>query len=174
MRAAYGVTPDIMTFAKGVTSGTVPMGGVVVSTEIHDAFMFGPPHAIEFFHGYTYSAHPLACAAGVAALQLYEDEQLFARAAQLSDWFGEQLHALAGTRHVIDIRNIGMMGAIELEPRAGSPGARAFDAFLALFERGVLVRTTGDILALSPALIAGKPDLERILQTIREVLQGIE
>ena len=170
----FGVTPDIMTFAKGVTSGTVPMGGVVVSPEIHDAFMFGPPHAIEFFHGYTYSGHPLACAAGVAALKLYEDEQLFARAAQLSDWFGEQLHALAGTRHVIDIRNIGLMGAIELEPRAGSPGARAFDAFLALFERGVLVRTTADIIALSPALIAEKTDLERILQTIREVLQATE
>ena len=167
----FGVTPDIITFAKGVTSGTVPMGGVIVSRDIHDAFMAGPPNAIEFFHGYTYSAHPLACAAGVAALSVYQDEGLFERAASLSDWFGDQIHALRGTRHVIDLRNIGLMGAIELEPRAGAPGARAFDVFLECFERGVLVRTTGDIIALSPALIAEKPELERILQTIREVLQ---
>ena len=170
----FGVTPDLITFAKGVTSGTVPMGGVIASNAVHDAFMAGAPGAIELFHGYTYSAHPLACAAGIATLQLYQDEALFERAAGLADWFGDQIHGLRSTRHVIDLRNIGLMGAIELEPRPNAPGARAFEVFLKCFERGVLIRSTGDTIALSPALIAEKQHIEQTLTTIREVLQDTE
>ncbi len=120
----YGVEPDLITFAKGVTSGTVPMGGVIVSKDIYQTYMTGPPAAIEIFHGYTYSAHPLACAAGVATLQLYKDEDLFARAAKMAPKFEAALHSLKGTRHVIDIRNQGLVGGVELAARAGAPGAR--------------------------------------------------
>src|SRR5512144_1307116 len=148
----FGVEPDMITFAKGVTSGTVPMGGVVVSSQIYQAFMSGPPGAIELFHGYTYSAHPLACAAGVAALQLYKDEDLFARAARMAPVFEAKLHSLKGANHVIDIRNQGLVGAVELAPREGAPGARGFETYLRCFEKGVLVRNTADIIALAPAL----------------------
>src|SRR5665213_1113483 len=170
----YDVEPDMITFAKGVTSGTVPMGGVIVSAAIHDAFMAGPPGTIELFHGYTYSAHPLACAAGVATIQLYHDEDLFARARALAPKFEAILHSLKGARHVIDIRNQGLVGAVELAPRAGAPGARAFDAFVKCFDRGVLVRQTGDILALAPALIAEEAQIEQMAATLREVLNGLE
>jgi beta-alanine--pyruvate transaminase len=170
----YGVEPDMITFAKGVTSGTVPMGGVIVSSAIHDAFMAGPPGTIELFHGYTYSAHPLACAAGVATLQLYQDEGLFARARSLAPKFEAIVHSLKGARHVIDIRNQGLVGAVELAPRAGAPGARAFEAFVKCFERGVLVRQTGDILALAPALIAEESQIEQMVATLREVLNALD
>src|SRR5689334_21634717 len=125
----YGVEPDMITFAKGVTSGTVPMGGVIVSSDIYQAFMAGPPAAIEIFHGYTYSAHPLACAAGLATLQLYKDEDLFARARRMSARFEQALHSLKGARHVVDIRNQGLVGGVELAPRAGAPGARGFETY---------------------------------------------
>jgi beta-alanine--pyruvate transaminase len=170
----YGVVPDMITFAKGVTSGTVPMGGVIASAEIYDAFMSGPPAAIELFHGYTYSAHPLACAAGVATLQLYKDEDLFARAARLAPKLEAALHGLKGTRHVIDVRNFGLVGAVELAPRSGSPGARAFETYLKCFEKGVLVRQTGDIIALAPALIAEETQIDEIVSTLREVLNAVE
>ncbi len=170
----YGVTPDLITFAKGVTSGTVPMGGVLATSAIHDAFMVGPPGAIELFHGYTYSAHVLACAAGVATLQLYKDEDLFARAAKMAPVFGEALHSLKGTRHVIDIRNGGLAGAVELEPRAGAPGARTFEAYLGCWEKGLLVRQAGEIVCLAPALIVEEAHIAEMVDTLRQVLQSID
>jgi beta-alanine--pyruvate transaminase len=170
----FGVEPDMITFAKGVTSGAVPMGGVIVSNEIHSAFMSGPPGAIELFHGYTYSAHPLACAAGIATLQLYKDEDLFARAARMAPRFEEALHSLKGARHVVDIRNIGLVGAVEIAPRPGAPNARGFETYLRCFEKGVLVRQTGDIIALAPALIVEDEHIDRMVSTLREVLGGLE
>ena len=169
----YGVKPDMITFAKGVTSGTVPMGGVIVSRDIYQAFMSGPPGAIELFHGYTYSAHPLACAAGVATLKLYQDEDLFARAARMAPVLEDALHGLKGARHVIDIRNHGLVGAVEVAPRAGAPGARGFELFLRCFEKGVLVRQTGDIIAIAPALIVEEGEIARIVSTMREVLSAL-
>jgi beta-alanine--pyruvate transaminase len=170
----YGVEPDMITFAKGVTSGSVPMGGVLVSSEIYQAFMSGPAGAIELFHGYTYSAHPLACAAGVATLQLYKDEDLFNRAARMAPKFEAALHGLKGTRHVIDIRNQGLVGAVELASRPGAVGARAFEAFLKTFEKGVLVRQTGDIIAIAPPLIIEEAQVGQIVATLREVLNALE
>ncbi len=169
----FGVVPDMITFAKGITSGTVPMGGVVVSSEIHQAFMVGAPGAIELFHGYTYSAHPLACAAGIATLQLYEDEHLFARAARMAPKFENVLHSLKGVKNVVDIRNIGLVGAVELAPRPGAPNARGFEAYLRCFEKGVLVRQTGDIIALAPALIVEDAHIDQMFSTLREVLEEL-
>jgi len=166
----YGVVPDMITFAKGVTSGAVPMGGVIVSADVYQAFMTGPAGAIELFHGYTYSAHPLACAAGIAALQLYKDEDLFARAARMAPKLESALHSLKGARHVIDVRNHGLVGAVELAPRPNAPGARAFEAYLRCYEKGVLVRQTGDIVALAPALIIEEAEIDQIVQTLRDVL----
>jgi beta-alanine--pyruvate transaminase len=170
----FGVEPDMITFAKGITSGAVPMGGVVVSSDIYQAFMSGPPGAIELFHGYTYSAHPLACAAGLATLQLYKDEDLFARAARMAPIFENALHALKGAPHVVDIRNIGLVGGIELASRAGAPGARGFETYLKCFEKGVLVRNTGDIIALAPALIVEEEQIGQIISTLREVLLTVD
>ena len=172
--SVWDVEPDMITFAKGVTSGTVPMGGVLVSNAIHDAFMVGPPGAIELFHGYTYSAHPLACAAGIATLQLYKDEDLFARAAKMAPVFENALHSLKDARHVIDIRNFGLVGAVELEPRAGAPGARAFQAFLDAYEKGVVLRTTGDVIAIAPALIVEEKHIATIVDTLRDVLNALD
>ncbi|MGZ5072099.1 MAG: aminotransferase class III-fold pyridoxal phosphate-dependent enzyme, partial [Usitatibacter sp.] len=170
----YGVEHEMITFAKGVTSGTVPMGGVIASSDIYRAFMSGPPGAIELFHGYTYSAHPLACAAGIATLQLYKDEDLFARAARMAPALERAVHSLKGTRHVVDIRNQGLVGAIELAPRAGSPGARGFEAYLRCYEKNVLVRSTGDVLAIAPALIVEETHLDQIVSTLREVLAALD
>jgi beta-alanine--pyruvate transaminase len=170
----YGVEPDMITFAKGVTSGTVPMGGVIVSGEIYRAFMGGPPGAIELFHGYTYSSHVLACAAGLATLQVYEDEGLFERAARMAPKLESALHSLRGSPHVIDIRNQGLVGAIEVASRAGAVGARGFEIFLRCFEKGVLVRQTGDIIAIAPALIIEDAEIDRIATTLREVLAAID
>jgi len=166
----FGVEPDMITFAKGVTSGSVPMGGVIVSSEIYKQFMTGAPGAIELFHGYTYSAHPLACAAGVATLQLYDDEDLFARAAKMAPKFEAALHSLKGVRHVVDVRNIGLVGGVELAPRDGAPGARGFETYLKCFEKGVLVRNTADIIALAPALIVEEKQIDQMVSTLREVL----
>ncbi|WP_085316236.1 aspartate aminotransferase family protein [Derxia lacustris] len=170
----FGVVPDMITFAKGVTSGTVPMGGVIVSKQIYQDFMVGPPGAIELFHGYTYSAHPLACAAALATLDVYRDEQLFERAATLEPVLAKLAHGLKGRPHVVDVRNLGFVAAVELEPRAGQPGARAFDVFLKCYEQGVLVRTTGDTIAFSPALIASEADLERLVSTVSENLARVD
>jgi beta-alanine--pyruvate transaminase len=170
----FDVQPDLVTTAKGLTSGTVPMGAVIASSAIHDAFMQGPPNAIELFHGYTYSAHPLACAAGLATLDLYESEGLFERARAMSGYWQDAVHSLKGARHVVDIRNLGLIAGIELESRAGAPGARAYDAFLRCFEAGVLIRTTGDIIALSPPLIIEKPQVDRIVEVLRKTLASTD
>jgi beta-alanine--pyruvate transaminase len=169
----YGVQPDMITFAKGVTSGTVPMGGVLVSSDIYQAFMSGPA-GIEIFHGYTYSAHPLACAAGIATLDLYAAEGLFERAARMAPRLEDALHSLKGTRHVIDIRNHGLVGAVELAPRPGAGGARAFEAYLKCYEKGVLVRQTADIIAIAPALVVEDAQIDQIVSTLREVLTALD
>ncbi len=144
---AFDVTPDLMTTAKGLTNGAVPMGAVFAHRKIYDAFMQGPENAIELFHGYTYSAHPVACAAALAALDIYTKEGLLTRAASLAPEWENAVHSLRGLTHVLDVRNYGLIGAVELEPRSGKPGARAFDVFLKCFDRGVMVRQTGDTIA---------------------------
>ncbi len=170
----FGVTPDLMTTAKGVTNGCVPMGAVFATSAIHDVFMNPdlPPHVIEFPHGYTYSAHPLACAAALATLDTYAEEGLLTRGATMAPVFEHALHSLRGLPHVIDIRNIGLVGAIELAPIAGSPGKRAFDIFRECFERGVLIRVTGDIIALSPPLIVEASHIDQAISTIADVVKA--
>jgi beta-alanine--pyruvate transaminase len=167
----FGVTPDLITLAKGLTNGCVPMGAVLVSKPVYEAFMQGPD-GIELFHGYTYSAHPVACAAGLATLGIYEREGLLTRARELSSDFEQGAHGLRGLPHVVDVRNYGLICGLELAPIAGKPGARAFEVFLKCFERGVLVRFTGDIIALSPPLIIERPQIERIFATLAEVLRA--
>ena len=169
----FGVTPDLITCAKGLTNAAVPMGAVIVKREIYDAFMRGPEDSIELLHGYTYSGHPLAAAAAVATLDLFRDERLFERAAEMAPYLEEAVHSLAGSPHVIDVRNFGMVGAIELEPIAGKPAARAFQAFLRCYEKGVLVRTTGDTIALAPALVAERSQIDQLVDTLRSVLAGL-
>jgi beta-alanine--pyruvate transaminase len=164
--------PDLFTVAKGMTNGTVPMGAVFARDSIYDAFMQGPD-GIELFHGYTYSGHPLACAAGLGTLDTYADEGLLTRGAALEKHFEDGLHSLKTAPHVIDARNVGLMGAVELEARPGKPGARAYEAFLKCFDAGVLVRYTGDVLAFSPPLIVEKAQIERIFDTVREALKTV-
>ncbi|MBX3596817.1 MAG: aspartate aminotransferase family protein [Rhizobiaceae bacterium] len=170
----FGVVPDIMTTAKGVTNGVIPMGAVFVQKEIHDAFMHGPEHMIELFHGYTYSGSPIACAAAIGTLDTYKEEGLLTRGEELAQHWEDALHSLKGEPHVIDIRNIGLVGAIELEPIAGQPTKRAFSAFLKAYERGALIRTTGDIIALSPPLIITKGQIDELIDHVREVLRMID
>jgi beta-alanine--pyruvate transaminase len=148
------------------------MGAVLVSKRVHEAFMQGPPGAIELFHGYTYSAHPAACAAGLATLSIYQDEKLLTRAKQMAPAFERAVHGLRGLPHVIDIRNYGLVAGIELDPLAGSPGKRAFDVYLKCFERGLLIRTTGDIIALSPALIIEQAHIDELVGILSESLEG--
>ncbi len=169
----FGVVPDMMTAAKGITNGAIPMGAVFVKRSIHDALMQGPEHIIELFHGYTYSGHPAACAAGLATLDIYRREGLFERAASLSPLWQDAVHSLRGSPHVIDIRNLGLVAGIELEPRPGEPGKRAYDVFLDCFENGVLVRQTGDILALSPPLVIEEGQIEQIAGTIAKALHRV-
>ena len=170
----FGVTPDLMVTAKGITNGTVPMGAVLVRDEIFNAFMQGPENSIEFFHGYTYSGHPLACAAGIATLDTYAEENLLTRAGELSSYWEGAVHALKGLPHVIDLRNIGLVAGIELAPRPDAPGKRAFEAFVKCFEQGVLIRVTGDIIALSPPLIVEKAQIDRIFETLSGVLRTLQ
>jgi beta-alanine--pyruvate transaminase len=170
----FGVTPDIMTTAKGLTNGTIPMGAVFVTRDIHDAFMQGPEHLIEFFHGYTYSGNPVACAAGLGTLDTYQEEGLLTRARDLEGLWADALHSLKGLPHVIDVRNIGLIGAIELEPIAGEPTRRAFSAFLESYERGLLIRTTGDIIALSPPLIISEDEIGLLFDTLSGVLRDLQ
>ncbi|MEG4248596.1 aspartate aminotransferase family protein [Microcoleus sp. Pol10D4] len=170
----FGVVPDIVTAAKGITNGTVPMGVVFVKEGIYDAFMNAPENAIELFHGYTYSGHPLACAAALATLDIYEEEKLFERADKMAGYWENAVHSLKGVRHVIDVRNLGLVAGIELESIAGKPGKRAFDCFLQCYEKGLLIRTTGDIIALSPPLIIEKEHIDRIVEILTAVLQEME
>ncbi|WP_088281123.1 aspartate aminotransferase family protein [Ideonella sp. A 288] len=167
----FGVTPDLMTMAKGITNGCVPMGAVAVKQQIHDVFMNGPEHLIEFFHGYTYSAHPLACAAGLATLETYADDGLLTRGQQLQGYFAEAVHSLRGLPNVIDIRNLGLVGAVELAPITGEPAKRAFNVFLDCFQKGMLIRVTGDIIALSPPLIVEREQIDQIVDTLRGAIQ---
>jgi beta-alanine--pyruvate transaminase len=170
----FGVTPDMMTVAKGITSGVVPMGAVFAKKEIYDAFMTGPEHLIELFHGYTYSANPVACAAALGTLDTYAEEGLLTRAADLASYWEDAVHSLKGLPHVIDIRNLGLIGAVELEPIAGQPTKRAFSAFLKAYEKGLLIRTTGDIIALSPPLIISKAQIDELITTLGDVLKTLD
>ncbi|KQV64561.1 aspartate aminotransferase family protein [Rhizobium sp. Root1220] len=168
----YDVKPDMITTAKGLTNGVIPMGAVFVTSEIHDAFMTGPEHMIEFMHGYTYSGNPIASAAALATLDTYKEEGLLTRAAELADYWADGLHSLKDCPNVIDIRNTGLIGAIELDPIAGEPTKRAFTAFLKAYEKGLLIRTTGDIIALSPPLIIEKHHIDELFGKLREILQN--
>jgi len=169
----FGVTPDMITCAKALTNAAVPMGGVIVKKEIYDAFMQGPENAIELFHGYTYSGHPLAAAAAVATLDLFKQEGLFQRAAELAPYWEDAAHALKGLPHIIDIRTLGLIVGIELEPMAGKPGARAFEAFLRAYQKGILIRTTGDTIAMSPPFIIEKQQIDQLFGTLSEVLKTL-
>lgn len=169
----FGVVPDLVTTAKGITSGVIPMGAVFASSDIYQAFMNGPENLIELFHGYTYSGHPVACAAALATLDTYEEEGLLTRASELSDYWENALHALKGLPNVIDIRNLGLIGAIELQPIDGAPTKRAFQAFLNAYEKGVLIRTTGDIIALSPPLTISKGQIDHLFDTLADVLKNL-
>ena len=169
-----GVTPDIITMAKGLTNAAVPMGAVAVSRKIHDTLVEGGPDGIELFHGYTYSGHPLAAAAGIATLDLYRDEGLFERAADLSGYWEQAVHSLKGKRHVIDLRNIGIVAGIELEPRPGAPGKRGMELFHKCFDNGLLVRATGDIIALSPPLILEKAHIDEMIGRIAELVEAVD
>jgi len=170
----FGVIPDIMVTAKGVSNGVIPMGAVFVTKEIHDAFMTGPEHLIEFFHGYTYSGNPIASAAALATLETYKEEGLLTRGAELAPYWEDALHSLKDAPNVIDIRNIGLVGAIELKPIDGQPTKRAFSAFVKAFEKGCLIRTTGDIIALSPPLIIQKNQIDELIDCIRDVLNTVD
>lgn len=169
----FGVIPDIMTTAKGLTNGVIPMGAVFVKRGIHDALMQGPENAIELFHGYTYSGHPVAAAAGLATLDIYEREGLLTRAGELAALWTETMHALRDAPHVIDIRTIGLVAGIELASRDGAPGARAYEAFVDCFERGLLIRVTGDVIALSPPLIVTPEQIGQIATELRAALKRV-
>jgi beta-alanine--pyruvate transaminase len=171
----FDVLPDMITTAKGITNGAIPMGAVFVRKQIHDAFMQAglPENAIELFHGYTYSGHPVACAAALASLDIYEEEGLFTRAASLASYWEDGLHAMKGLPNVIDIRNIGLVGAVEMSPRPDRPGTRAYEVFLHCFEKGVLVRQTGETIALSPPLIVEKPHIDQMLGTLAEAIRTV-
>jgi beta-alanine--pyruvate transaminase len=169
----FGVVPDMIVCAKGLTNAAVPMGAVIVRQDIHDAFMdAAPDNAIEFFHGYTYTGHPLASAAMLATMDVYKTEQLFERAAGIAPYFEEAAHSLKGLPYVKDVRNLGLVCGIELESVPGKPSARAFDVFLKCFwDKAVLIRTTGDIIALSPPLIIDKAQIDQLFGSIAEVLK---
>jgi beta-alanine--pyruvate transaminase len=169
----FGVTPDLMTCAKALTNAAVPMGAVVVKKEIYEAFMQGPESAIELYHGYTYSGHPLAAAAAVATLDLFKAEGLFQRAAEMAPYWEDAAHSLKGLPHVIDIRNLGLIVGIELEPMPGKPTARAFEAFLRAYQKNILIRTTGDTIAMSPPLVIEKKHIDELFGTVREILKTL-
>jgi beta-alanine--pyruvate transaminase len=170
----FGVVPDMIVCAKGLTNAAVPMGAVIVRQDIHDAFMdAAPENGIEFFHGYTYTGHPLASAAMLATMAVYREEALFDRAAGMASYFEDAAHSLKGLPYVKDVRNLGLVCGIELESIPGKPTARAFDVFLKCFwEKNVLIRTTGDIIALSPPLIIDKPQIDQLFGGIADVLKS--
>jgi len=167
----FNVIPDIITTAKGLTSGTVPMGAVLTRNDIYDTFMTGPESAIEFFHGYTYSGHPLAAAAGCATLDVYIEDDMFNRALSLEEKFADALHSLKGEPHVIDIRSLGLIGAVELTPIEGQPTARAINIFRDCYDKGLIIRTTGDTIAFSPPLIVEEQQIEETIETIKTSLR---
>jgi beta-alanine--pyruvate transaminase len=170
----FGVTPDLMTTAKGLTNGVLPMGAVFARRGVHDALMQGPPEAIELFHGYTYSGHPVACAAALATLDIYQREALLTRVQTMESLWMNAIHQLRGARHVIDIRNIGLMGAVELEPRPNAPGSRGYAVLVEALKRGLLVRATGDTIALSPPLIVSEQEIDELFDILRDVIDHLE
>ncbi len=169
----FGVVPDLVTTAKGLTNGTVPMGAVFAARKVHDGLMNGPENQIELFHGYTYSGHPVACAAGLATLDIYAEEGLLTRAASVAADFEAALHSLKDLPNVVDIRNLGLVGAIELAPRPGAPGARAYDVFVDCFQKGLLIRVTGDVIALSPPLIIERGEIDLLVATLADALKQV-
>ncbi|MFN3459808.1 MAG: aspartate aminotransferase family protein [Oceanibaculum sp.] len=170
----FGVKPDLITTAKGLTNGCVPMGAVFAKQGIYDTFMDKAPEGtIELFHGYTYSGHPLAAAAGLATLDVYKEEGLFERAAELAPYWEDAVHSLKGVGPVIDLRNLGIIAGIELEGIPGKPTARAMEAFTKAYEKGLLIRTTGDIIALSPPLILEKSHIDEMFGTLGDVLKTL-
>lgn len=171
----FGVTPDIMTTAKGITNGVIPMGAVFARREVHDAVVNGSETAMEFFHGYTYSGHPVSCAAGLATLDIYRREGLFERATELGDTWAEAVHSLRDAPYVTDIRNLGLMAGFDLEPKPCEPvGARGYAAMVAAFEAGILIRATGDTLAMSPPLIVSKAEIDRLVTVLRKVISALD
>ena len=170
---ALGVTPDIMTTAKGITNGALPMGAVFAHRKVHDAIVQGPPAAIEFFHGYTYSGHPVACAAALASLEVYRRDGLFTRVKSLASHWEDGIHALRAKPNVIDIRNIGLMGAVELAPRPDAPGARGYEVLVKALKAGLLIRATGDIIALSPPLIISEDEIGKLFDILGGVLDDL-
>jgi beta-alanine--pyruvate transaminase len=170
----YGVVPDIMTFAKGITSGTVPMGGVIVRKGIYDAFMRGPEHVVELFHGYTYSAHPLACAAGLATLDLYRDERLFDRARALEPLWADAAMGLKGLPNVLDIRCVGLTAGIDLASRPDAVGRRGYEAMEQAFTRhNLVIRIAGDTIALTPPLIVSESEIGEIFGKVADVIRAV-
>ena len=169
----FGVTPDMMTTAKGITNGTVPCGAVFASRKVHDALMNGPEGTIELFHGYTYSAHPTACAAGLATLDIYKDEGLLTRGASMAEYWRDALHSLKGLPNVIDIRNVGLMGAVEVAPRKEGVAARGYDVMVDCFNRGLYLRMSGDSFALSPPLIVEKSHIDDIVSILGDAIKRV-
>ncbi|AAN34098.1 MULTISPECIES: aspartate aminotransferase family protein [Brucella] len=167
----FGVVPDLVTTAKGLTNGAIPMGAVFAARKVYDGLMTGPENAIELFHGYTYSGHPVASAAGLATLEIYAEEGLLTRGAGLADYWQEALHSLKGAPNVIDIRNLGLVGAVELASRKDAPGARAYDIFVECFKKGLLIRVTGDVIALSPPLIIEKEQIDTIISVLGDAIK---
>jgi beta-alanine--pyruvate transaminase len=168
----FDVTPDLITTAKGLSNGCVPMGAVFIAYKVHEAFMSGPENMIDLFHGYTYSGHPLACAAALATLDIYAEENLFEKAISLEQYWEDAIHQLKGLPNVIDIRNFGLIGAIELAPRDGKPGTRAYEVFTKCFhEKDVLIRVTGDVIALSPPLILEKEHIDTLFSKIADAIR---
>ena len=168
----FGIVPDMITVAKGITNGTVPMGAVFVREEIYETFMQAST-GIEFFHGYTYSGHPVACAAALATMDIYKKEGLLTRAAEIADYWEDAVHSLRGLPYVIDTRNLGLLAGIELEPLPGKPGARGYQTFLRCYELGALVRAAGDNIALSPPLIIEKQHIDQLFGLLTEALRQI-
>lgn len=173
---AFGVVPDMINIAKQVTNGAQPLGAVVANDAIHDAIMEGggPDYAVEFAHGYTYSAHPVACAAGIAALDVLRQEQMIERVRALAPYFEQAVHSLKGSRHIADIRNFGLAAGITLTARPGEPARRPMEAALACWRKGVYVRFGGDTLQLAPPFISERPEIDRLVETVRECLQEVE
>jgi beta-alanine--pyruvate transaminase len=169
-----GVTPDLICVAKGLTNGVFPMGGVLVREGVYEAFMRGPPHAVEFFHGHTYSAHPGAVAAALATLDLYAEEKSFDAGAAFAPAFGERIHALKGKPHVIDVRNFGLMGAVELAARPGAPGARGYETHVRAFEAGVMIRNGGDVLQFAPFLNGTSAEADETFSVVERILEDLE
>ncbi len=168
----FGVLPDILTMAKGLTNAAVPMGAVATTTAVHDAIVHGAPGGIEFFHGYTYSGHPLACAAALASIRIHREEDLAGRVRELQPYWQEQVHALERSDGVLDVRDIGLIGGIELAPRDGRPTERAMAVFRRCFDEGLLIRVTGDIVALSPPLVIDRSHVDRIVETLDRAIRA--